>query len=122
MSIQRIKLHHIDKATLDINQTLDISELGMESSIGFTISHYLSLYNSAEATLPFEIEGVNKHITSIKDVEFALVIRKKIDLTAIGPNGNTINNAGNDSGRYGNNRHPYIPLDLPSGFTELYRS
>jgi len=102
--------------------TLDVVNSGMSKSSSMTISSYADTSASTEATLQFSIEPVREHIPYIKEVEFCVVIREKVDLTAIGPNEGTIKKIGNDMGKYEyKDNVPSQIIDLPPGFTELYR-
>ena len=99
----------------------------LDSTDGMTISHFAgsgsgTSAKSAQATLPFTVEGTAKHVPHIEDVEFAVVIGKRIDLKATGVNENIQKNIGEDIGEYDyKNNVPPRPLDLPPGFTELYK-
>jgi hypothetical protein len=114
------KITKFDKDTLTevVSQEVD-----MPVPTGMTISHYADSVKSTEATIPFTIQGVERHVPEIEDVEFCIVVRKKIDLTAIGKNENAIKNNGNDVGSEDySDSSPSRPLDLPPGFRELYRN
>jgi len=117
-----IKIHIIDKDTLGLNGGIDLIRSGMASVDGMTVSHFANGTKSTEATIPFLIEGSAENVPSIQDVDFCLTIRKKINATAIGPNGKEIKDKGSDFGRgsYKGDK-PTRPLDFPPGFTELYK-
>ena len=87
-----------------------------------TISQFASNVKSTESTINFEIDIVKEHVPQITDVDFCLTIRKRVNMTAIGVNGKTREDIGEDLGKdnYRNNV-PARPLDLPPGFTELYK-
>ena len=106
-----IKIHKINKNDLDYVVSLDTN---MANSSGMVISHYADTYKQTSATIPFEIEGVEKHVPILEDPEFSLSMTKKIDYTAIGVNSNVIKDIGRDTGKdnYVNNV-PERPLDLP---------
>jgi hypothetical protein len=85
-----------------------------------TISHYADSIKGAGVTLSFTFEAVEKYVPSIANVEFCTVIRKKVDLTAIGPNEKIIKDIGSDIGKYKyTDSVPKRPLDLPQGFKEI---
>lgn len=113
-----IKIHQLTNA-LSYVTSIDVT-MGFTS--GMTISHYASAVKSTGSTVPFEIEGVPKHIPVIDDPEFCTVIRKKVDFTAIGPNSKRIKDIGEDVGKYDYvTSAPKTPPDLPPGFQELYK-
>ena len=115
-----IKIHKILKSDLSEDTSLNI--LGMANTTGMTISHYADSLKSTEATILFSIEGVPEHITYIDDVEFCTVIRKKVDLKAVGVTSKTEEDIGKDVGKYKyTDSVPNRPLDLPPGFQELYK-
>lgn len=90
---------------------------------GMTISHFADSVKSTEATIPFEIEGVNDHIPQIEDTDFCTVVRKQVNLTATGVNENARKNVGEDIGEFGHKDNvPPRTLDLPPGFRELFRN
>jgi hypothetical protein len=113
-----IKIHKLSNTFSDDSSII----ITMGATSGMTVSHFAASIKSTEATVPFEIEGVQKHIPIIDEPEFCVVVRKKVDFTATGPNSKRITDIGEDSGMY---KHvdsvPKIPLDLPPGFQELYR-
>ena len=117
-----IKIHAIKKSDLSLVTSISPSLAGMSNSSGMVISHYAYSEKQTNATIPFEMEIVREYVPIIKDIEFCVVLRTKVDLTAIGPNEETIKDIGNDIGKYDyNNSVPSIPLDLPPGFKELHR-
>ena len=117
-----IKIHKISKNTLVTSQTLDVIKAGLGNGISMTISDYIGVSASTEATIPFNIEIVKTHVPYIKETEFYVAIRKEINLDAIGPNEQIIEGIGDDVGEYDYiNSVPSKPNDLPSGFTEFYR-
>lgn len=114
-----IKIHKVNKNDLTYIKSVDTS---MANSSGMTISHYADSYKQTSASIPYEIEGVEKHIPILEDPEFGIAITKKIDFTAIGVNSNVIEDIGKDTGKYDYvNDVPTRPIDLPPGFTELYK-
>jgi len=94
----------------------------MVNSTGMTISNYVDLLRSADATILFTIEGTSKHVPFINDIEFPVSVRKKVSMVAVGPNEKVITDVGEDVGKY-----DYVdkvatrPPDLPPGFQELYK-
>jgi hypothetical protein len=87
-----------------------------------TISHFAYAPKQTEATIPYEIDIVSEHVPSISSIDFGVVIRTKVNLTAPGVNEKIIEGIGDDFGEYDyTNNAPYRPLDLPPGFQELYR-
>ena len=117
-----IKIHKILKADLSHSGSIDLVASGMTSTIGMTISNYADSEKSVMATIPYTIEVVKDAMPNINDVEFCVGMRKKVDLTAIGVNGEIITEVGNDVGGSDYpNKVPHRPLDLPPGFTQLYK-
>jgi len=115
-----VTIHNISKIDLQPLASLDME---MSNSAGITISHLASVVKSSEVTLPYLIEGVDTHISEIKDVEFCIVAREKVDFTATGVNENIKKNIGGDIGEYNHTDNvPPAPCDLPPGFTEVYRN
>jgi hypothetical protein len=94
----------------------------LTNTSGMTISHFASSPKATMVTLPFTIEGIDTHVPFIEEPEFCIVIRKKVNLLAVGPNTNVIKDIGNDVGKYKYiNSVPKPPISLPAGFTELYK-
>jgi len=117
-----MSIYKISKYNLTLVDSFDIYSLGMETPTGMTISHYACSPKVGEATIGFEFEGVELFIPYVKEVEFCTVIRKKVDLLAVGVNGRTIEGNSQDIGKYDyKDKKPSPTLDLPQGFTELYR-
>lgn len=117
-----MSIYKISKIDLEIIDSLDIASLGMYNPNGMTISHYACSLKEVSASLPFEFEGVSEFIPFIKEVEFCTVVRRKIDLTAVGANSQNIEGNSNDVGKYDYKASvPSRILDLPPGFIELYR-
>ena len=114
-----IKIHKIDKENLDYIGSIIT---GMANSSSMVISHYADSTKQTSATIPYEIEGVSKHVPALRETEFSPVIRKKVSLNGIGVNGNTIKDIGKDNGKYDYiDSVPTVPNDLPPGFKELYK-
>ena len=98
-------------------------DMMMSNSASMTVSHLAGVVKSSEVTLPYIIEGVDRHIPDVEDVEFCIVARKKVDMTATGINENIKKNIGEDVGEYNHTDNvPSPPSDLPPGFTEVYRN
>ena len=117
-----IKIHIIDKDDLSYLDEIDLIAAGLLETSGMTISHLASNVKSTEATINFEIDIVKENVPVINDVDFCLSIRKKVNMTAIGVNGEIIEDVGEDLGRGGyEDVKPVIPPDLPPGFKELYK-
>jgi len=114
-----IKIHKINKDDLALVSSL---VTGMTSSSGMVISHYADSTKQTSATIPYEIEGVEKYIPKTVTTEFSPVIRKKVDLTGIGVNADIIKDIGRDSGKYEYvGDVPKPSLDLPPGFQEIHK-
>lgn len=121
--LKMIKIHRIFKSDLSEAGSIDVFASGMSNTSGMTISNFAFSAKQTEATIPYILEVVSENIPVIKAVDFSFVIEKRVDLTATGVNGNTIQDIGEDVGKYDyKNAVPSVLLDLPTGFTELYRS
>jgi hypothetical protein len=117
-----IKIHKILKNDLSDVSSIDVSASGMSNASGMTISNFAFSTKQTEATIPYILEVVSENIPVINAVDFSFVIEKKVDLTATGVNGNTIQDIGEDVGKYDyKNTVPSSPLSLPTGFTEFYK-
>ena len=117
-----IKIHRILKSDLSHEGEMNASLAGLYSNTsGMTISHYAYSSKQTQATIPYTLEIASEYVPTV-DVDFCVVIRTKVDLTATGPNEKTINDVGNDIGEYNYlDSVPSKPNDLPPGFTELYK-
>jgi hypothetical protein len=114
-----VKVHRISKSNLSVLSSIYSN---LTESNGMTISHYADSLKGSGVTLPFTFEAVEKYVPSIAPIEFCTVIRKKVDLTAIGPNEKIIKDIGEDVGKYKyGDSVPKRPLDLPQGFQEVYK-
>ena len=117
-----IKIHSILKDDLSHQDSIDLVASGLVETEGMTISHFAYALKSTEANVPYEIEVIKEHIPTLIDIDFCLVVRKKVNLTAIGINGENRTNIGNDLGRDDyKDSVPSRSLDLPPGFQELYK-
>lgn len=117
-----IFIHKIYKADLAYNTSIDITLTGMANSTGMAISHFADCDKSAMASIPYSIEVVREAVPVISEVEFGVAVRKPVDLTAIGVNTKTIQDVGNDVGKYEDkNSVPHRPSSPPPGFQELYK-
>jgi len=113
-----VVIHKLNKILLEEMASLDMT---MSNSASMTISHLAGAVKSASVELPYLIEGVDTHVPEIADVEFCVVSREKVDLTATGVNENIKKNIGEDVGEYKHTDNvPPPPSDLPPGFTEIY--
>jgi len=117
-----IKIHIIEKDSLSKLGSINLVETGLTQTDGMTISQFASNVKSTESTINFEIDVVQEQVPNIEEVEFCLTVRKKVNMTAIGVNGKTRKDIGEDLGKdnYRDNV-PARPLDLPPNFVELYK-
>lgn len=116
-----IKIHLMNKVDLSYEDSFNVIEAGMSNTNSMTISHYPYSNKTTEATLPYEIEITGNHVPYAKEVEFCVVLRTKVDLTAIGPNERIIKDNGKDIGKYRyHDVSPQRPHALPQGFIEKY--
>lgn len=114
-----VKIHKINKDDLELIESVTSD---LTDSNGMIISHYADSVKGTSATLNFEFEGVEHYLPVINSIDFCNVVRKKVDMDAIGPNQKTIKDIGKDVGKYGyKDSVPSQPPDLPPGFQELYK-
>jgi hypothetical protein len=114
-----VKIHKINKDDLAFVSSI-LSDL--VDTNGMIISHYADSVKGSAATLNFEFEGVEKHLPVINSIEFCNVVRKKVDMRAIGPNQKIIKDNGLDLGEYDyKDSIPSKIPDLPPGFQQLYK-
>ena len=115
-----VKIYEILKSDLSI---VTSKVVNMANTVGMTISHYACSVKSAQASIPYTIEGVDKHVPYVEDADFCIVARTRIDLTATGVNEQIIKDVGSDTGKYKYaDSVPTTPLDLPPGFQEVYKN
>ena len=118
----KIKISKFLKSDLSLVDSIDLEAAGLTQTDGMTISHYADALKSTEATVPYEIVVLKEHVPRLVDTDFCLVVRKKVNLTAIGVNGKNRTDIGDDLGRDNyKDSVPPRPLDLPPGFNELYK-
>jgi hypothetical protein len=116
-----IKIHKISKTDLSKDMVMNVELAGLSNSSGMIISHFAYSSKQTEATIPYAIEIVREFVPQV-DIDFSVIIRKKIDLTAIGPDSRIIEGDGKDLGEYNYvDSVPHRPSDLPPGFTEWYK-
>lgn len=84
------------------------------ASEGLTIDQYNDIIKSSEGEVAFIISSTNFQIPTINEIEYSVVIREKVDMTAQGPNDTTIKKRGKDS-----DIALQDPVDLPPGFIQL---
>jgi hypothetical protein len=70
----------------------------IEASESMAIDHYADTIKTAEGEISFQISATNCQIPEIDEVEYAVVIREKVDLTAQGPNDVMTKNRDKDTG------------------------
>ena len=117
-----IKIHRILKDDLTKQDSLDVVLSKLPSTCAMTIDHYSYSIKQSCATLNFEVDIVHEFLPYISNIDFAVSVRKEINLTATGPNEKTITDVGADVGEYDyKNSVPTRPTSLPPGFQELYR-
>jgi hypothetical protein len=106
---------------IKFNKSLSlIDEDAIEVSEGLTIDHFSDVIKTAEGEIEFVISSTNCQIPEIDDIEYAVVIREKIDMSAQGPNDVMIKERDKDIKNKNFKDHkPCIPTDLPPGFIQL---
>jgi len=85
-----------------------------------TIDHYSDVIKTAEGEIEFIISSTNCQIPAIDEVEYAVVIREKVDLSSNGPNDVLIKEKNKDTKTKDFKDHkPCVPTSLPPGFIQL---
>jgi hypothetical protein len=83
-------------------------------SEGLTIDHYDDIIKTGEGEIEFIISSTNFQIPTLDPIEYSVIIREKVDMTAQGPNEKIITE------RERKNRESLqTPVDLPPGFIQL---
>ena len=118
-----IKIHKVEKSDLSYITSIDAGMAsGFANTTGMTISHYADSPKEVGATIPYSIEIIKETVPYIKEIEFCVAIKKKIDLDAVGPNEKRITKVGIDVGANSNPyAAPHRPPAFPPGFVELYK-
>lgn len=115
--MQAIKLN---KSSLSL---IDSITLSVNESDAFAICNTLDSSLNDSFTLNFSISPATKQIPFLKPEEFAVVIREKVDLTAVGPYEKTLVDENKDKGQHNyKDKVPYRPRSLTEGFIELKNS
>ncbi len=115
--MQAIKLKKSDLTLID---SIDLS---ITESDAFVVTSFLDSTNSDNYILQFSVTPATKQIPYIKTEEFAITIREKVDLTAVGPYEKTLVDQGKDKGQHNyKDKSPYRPRSLTEGFKELKSS
>jgi len=119
-----LKIHRILKSNLAYQNSLDVVLSGMSKSCSMTISSYPYSVKNTCATLNFTVESVDNFIPYISDVDFGVVVRKKVDLAGTGKDENEITNTEpeRDKDRGRENFKKSVPTslsNLPPGFTQF---
>jgi len=113
----KAKILKLDKDNLLINSDV---LLDIEYISGLSIGHVDGGIVPDDGELPFSIEVVKNHVPYIKEEEFMIVTKDRIDLAARGINSFVIAERLDDIGGYKYNESaPYAPVELPPGFIEL---
>jgi hypothetical protein len=100
------------KKIIKFNKAINfIDENDIEVSEGMTIDHYSDTVTEGSGEIPFKISSSNCQEVGLKDLDFCVVVREKVNLNAIGPNEEQIK-----SGEYKS------AIDLPKGFVELKKA
>lgn len=100
---------------LKFNKSLSlIDSEEIEFSDALIIDHYADTIKTSEGEIGFTISTIDSQIPNIDEVEYCVVIREKVDLTAKGVNDVMIKNRDKED-----SSKPYKPVDLPTGFIEL---
>jgi len=115
------KIYKFNKDSLT---EIDHMDLIVADSQALIISHLVDSANfTGSSTLSFTISTAEKHVPFLKEEEFMVVVREKVDLSAHGPNDVTIKNIDKDKGKGDyKDKKAYRPSSLPDGFTELKRT
>ena len=116
-----MQVNKINKYTIfPMGSAVDLIIQDASNSSSMTISHYLDSTQFDTSSLPFTLIPVPKPIPYIKDPEFELAIRTKIDLSANDPNQQDMADKDKDTGKENYyNVSPSLSKPLPPGFIEL---
>jgi hypothetical protein len=108
-------LYKLNKNTLNLTSSI---ALFIEDVKNISIPHIFSQNTHYAKTINFSLTILNDYVPELKEEEFMIAIRDKLDVLSIGSNDNSINKLGKDKGNI--DRHiPEKPLELPIGFKEL---
>ena len=111
-------IHRFLKSDLSEVSRIKLDE--MDACTSMTISHFAFSSFSDSDTIAFRVEGKERHVPVVDDIEHMVAFKKVIDATAIGPNGSMRQNDGKDIGKANyKDVVPSRPWDLPPGFREL---
>ena len=83
-------------------------------SDGLTLDQYNDMIKTGEGEIAFLISSSNFQVPTLDEIEYSVVIREKVDMTAQGPHDKEIT----DRERI-NKGSLQAPVDLPPGFTQL---
>lgn len=119
-----MKINKFQMSNLTFISSIDIP---LSSSIIFSISNSIDAYQispsfigiSNSQTIPFIFSSSKNQIPYIKQEEYSLVIREKVDLSTAGTQERTIADENKDLGQNGSISYPYKPRGLNANFTEL---
>lgn len=112
--MQTIKLN---KNSLSL---IDLINVSVNESDAFIVDNSLDSLRQDNFVLSFIISPAIKQIPFLKPEEFAVTIREKVDLTAVGPYEKTLVDENKDKGQHNyKDKVPYRPRSLTEGFIEL---
>lgn len=103
------------KEILKFNKSLSLID-SEDALVGesLSIDHYSDVIKDFDYEIPFTFYSTNKQMPHIEDIEFSVVAREKVDLSAYGPNDKEIKSS--------EKNERFIPIDLPPGFVELKKA
>lgn len=111
------KIIKINKDTL---AEMGEEDLYVSDVNGLIIPHVFDSNVSDNFQLEFTLDIAKGHAPYIKDAEFMVAFREKVDATSRGPSSVKITNAGDDKGKENYKESaPHVPWELPQGFIEL---
>ena len=100
--------------------TIDYIILASNNVNNIVVTHTLDCEKSIGLEIPFTVSGAQKVVPHINDPEYCIVLREKVDFTAIGVDDTVIKDINEDLGHENHtNESPYRPVELPAGFIEL---
>lgn len=105
----------MEKEILKFNKSLSlIDDKEVEVGESISIDQYSDVIKEFDFEIPFVFYSTNNQTPYIEDIDFSVVAREKVDLTAYGPS--------EDKVKRSEKVEKFKPVDLPPGFVELKKA
>ena len=102
-----------------INKSMSLIDTeDVEMFDAMTIDHFSDVIKTSQGEIEFIISSTNYQIPEIDEIEYAVVIREKVDLSSHGPNAASIKEKDIKAKNFKDHK-ACVPTDLPSGFIQL---